>query len=651
MNKANHRIDITLWVFAIAILSLIHSPAHKVSAQTLEPEPTKKEPYLNRVVINGNESFPEKDLKGLMKTKEPSFFAVFKKPRINREVLRRDIAAVQGFYHANGFLDARVELVRLDLLENGAFADVIIKVDEGEATRVQRVDFHIEGVLTPETLAKGLYLRPGVPFNPSYVNADIYEIKRKYFEKGYLAVDVVDSVSVVERSVTIAYRITPGPQIKVRDVSVRGNRRTKDYIIEREVVLKQDEVFKLGDAIETQRNLFETGLFTEAEILTENLDLEAQTVDIAVRVRERKPAFFEFGFGVGNVYGSRVTGGWGNRNLFGRGRMLSLRAEYSFGLFDGGRIDFNQFQPKVRYYRYDADFGQRHVLGTKFIVGINAFVEKDATVEPIIVRSQGLAIVAGRHLSRRTDLVFRLSDARIKREVPDVGEERSTTRLLASTVSHDTRDFIMDPRSGGYRDLRLELAGGLLGGDNDFYAVNTAFQKYWPWLRSVVAVRARFGYANAYGGSKETGVPVENRYFTGGGNSVRGFRENSLGPRELLETTTGGVELTNTGGEFLLVTNAELRFPLPLLSRYRFSAAAFVDGGNTWADFSTVSWRDFRPTAPKEDVEVTDYRYSLGGGIRYNTPVGPIRLDVGFPIKKDEFTESYRFHLSLGQIF
>ncbi|MEJ2722703.1 MAG: outer membrane protein assembly factor, partial [bacterium] len=224
-------------------------------------------------------------------------------------------------------------------------------------------------------------------------------------------------------------------------------------------------------------------------------------------------------------------------------------------------------------------------------------------------------------------------------------------RLIASTVSHDTRNFIMDPRSGGYRELRLDLAGGLLGGDNDFYSANTALQKYWPWSRSVVAVRARIGYASAYGGSKDTGVPVENRYFTGGSNSVRGFRENSLGPRELIPTPEGRLELTNVGGDVLLVTNAELRFPLPLLSRLRFSAAAFFDGGNAWASLSDISWRDFRPTAPKDEVQPTDYWYSLGAGLRYNTPVGPIRLDLGFPIKKDKYTESYRLHLSLGQIF
>ena len=127
-------------------------------------------------------------------------------------------------------------------------------------------------------------------------------------------------------------------------------------------------------------------------------------------------------------------------------------------------------------------------------------------------------------------------------------------------------------------------------------------------------------------------------------------RDSSISRRELVKLFASVLRRSDSG-EFLLVTNAELRFPFPFLSKYRFSLAAFVDGGNAWEDITNVSWKSFRPTAPRDEVDQQDYWYSAGMGVRYNTPVGPIRLDVGFPIKKDELTENYRFHLSLGQIF
>jgi outer membrane protein insertion porin family len=640
----------------LAILLLALVPAalspQRARAESVDLPPKAKEPFIGRIVFNGNRSFSDKDLRRQMKTAEAAFFVIFKRPRLDRETLRRDTAALEAFYRANGFLDAKVALEKLELLENGTFVDIVISIDEGEPTRVDVVGFQGTGPVSEEKLSKDLRLKPGVPFNPSLVSADIYAMKRDYFDKGYLAVEIDDSVAVDGKSVRLLYRVEPGPVFAIRRIEIKGNRLTKPHIIKREVVFKEGDTFRLSKAIETQRNLFETGLFTEAEIVPENLDTEARTVDVTVRVRERKSAYFEVGFGVGNILGSRVTGEWGDRNMFGRGKRLRLKAEYSFGLFEGGVVDFKKLDPRMKYYRYDAEFGQRHILGTRFLLGINAFLERDATVEPIVIRTRGAAIAAARHLSPRTDLTLRLSDERIERDVPETGTEKSHSRLVASAVSRDTRDFVLDPRKGGYRDLRLELAGGVLGGDNDFYTLNTSLQKYWPKRRStVLALRARVGFADAYGASKDTGVPVENRYFTGGGNSVRGFKENSLGPREPVTSTAGDPMEVVVGGRFLLVGNAEVRFPIPYFSRYRFSAAAFADAGNVWRSLGSVDIGDFRPFVDKANVTENDFRYSLGVGIRYNTPVGPIRLDFGVPLKRDETDKFGRFHLSLGQIF
>jgi outer membrane protein assembly factor BamA len=139
-------------------------------------------------------------------------------------------------------------------------------------------------------------------------------------------------------------------------------------------------------------------------------------------------------------------------------------------------------------------------------------------------------------------------------------------------------------------------------------------------------------------------VPVENRYFLGGANSVRGYEDSGLGPRDASKNVAGGT--------FEMLLNLELRYPLPLLARWNFSGCVFLDSGNVWAQASEVSSDDFELTSSIDETTVEDYRYGLGLGIRYNTPIGPIRVDWGYPLKPDQFSgDNGMFYLSLGQIF
>jgi outer membrane protein insertion porin family len=615
-----------------------------------EFEPQKKQPFVNRIVLEGNHFYSDKELKRQMYTKQASFFSVFHKPRLRRDFLRRDIAVLEGFYHANGFLDATVNLKEIRELKNGTFVDVIIEIDEHQPTKVAKIEFSDTSPFKKVDLTKDLLLKPGVPYNPSMIASDIYAIKRNYFEKGFLAVEVRDTTNADDHNVTIHYNIVRGPVIRIHDIEIRGNVMTRTSIIKKELAFKSGEDFRLSKVLETQRNLFETGLFTEAEISPEKLDEKARTVDIVVRVRERKPAYVEAGFGVGNVLGSRVTAEWGNRNVFGTGRRLVFKTEYSFSLFRNGNVSLHDINPEVKFYRYDGEFNQRHLLGTKVLLALNFFLEKDATVEDIVIRTTGASIGGRRRLSPSTDFLLQLSQERIKRESPDVGNEKSTSNLVSSTISHDTRDFILDPHTGGYRDLAVVVGGSILGGDNDFYTAISSYQRYRRLSRNtVLAWRVRGGFADAFGATADRGVPIENRFFTGGGNSVRGYDENSLGPRNV---PSSGTPAVNIGGRALLLTNVEMRFPLPLLSRWNFFGAAFVDGGNVWASLGSIQWKDFRPYAKKADVLQEDYRYSVGLGLRYNTPIGPIRLDFGVPVKKEPGVDtSGRFHISLGQMF
>lgn len=632
-------------VTGIFLLALV-AASGAFAARTEEPPPDNTV-FLSRIIINGNHYVSTKELRSRMRTREPSMFSFFSRPRLNRAQLQRDVVQLEAYYHSIGFPEATVKLERIVYLEKNRFANVYIQVDEGVPTRVGSVTFTGQLLMEPSVLREGLLLKPGSPYNPSLLDTDIYKIKGKYFDRGYLGVAVQDSVHLEAHTADIRFQIEPGTQLRVGQITVEGNRMVRRGVIDAEITLKPGDICRFSKVLKTQRNLFETGLFTVVDVVPENIDPVKRTVDLRIRLRERKGSWVEAGFGVGNVLGSRVFAEWGTRNLAGTGRTLRFKAQYAFDLFEGNEVDFNHIHLTSTFYRYDAVYQQRRVFGIKVGMGLNAYVERDATVQNLDVRTIGYAIGTTHEFSRYSEILGGLSFEEITRRQTGLPDEKSNSHSVGATVSRDTRDFLLDAHHGGYRYVSSEVAGGILGGDNDYYKLTGNDQRYHGiGAGSVLAWRGRVGFADTYGRSSE--VPVESRYFLGGANSVRGYKESSLGRHYSDATGTDRV----AGGQFVLLANAEARFPIPLLWRWHFSGAAFVDAGNVWDKATDVRWSDFRLTSDASETKATDMRYGIGLGVRYNTPVGPIRLDFGYPLKPDASTAPHgTWYLSLGQIF
>ncbi|MDD4856794.1 MAG: BamA/TamA family outer membrane protein, partial [Candidatus Krumholzibacteria bacterium] len=426
---------------------------------------------------------------------------------------------------------------------------------------------------------------------------------------------------------------------------VSGMRTVRESLVRRELTFKHGDLFGTKKILESTQNLYDTGYFNSVEIEPDSIDLADREVDLDVRVRERKTGYFETGIGVGNVYGNSIFGEWGQRNVFGTGKTFSLKSSYAFQLFPNNEFSFSKIDFRSKYLRHEGELKFPHIVGTWNTFSLGAFYERDATVEPIIIKDLGLTIQLSRRFSRQTSLLFGYSLERIQRLEVEREKSRSRTRALDAAFSRDSRDFYFNPQQGTYTTVDGRLAGGFLGGEDNYYSLAGSLRRYTRiGGGSVFAWRVRAGYAEAFGDSRATGIPIESRFFAGGGNSVRGFKENSLGPLD--------ADLEPLGGRVTLITNAELRVPLPYLGRYNFGAAIFADGGTVWRSVREISIRDFRMLADEDEVTHQDYMYGVGFGLRYYTPVGPLRLDIGFPVKKTaDMDYDYRIHISLGQIF
>ncbi len=261
---------------------------------------------------------------------------------------------------------------RSNCIENGAFADIVIRIDEGEPTRVdvRRVRRHRTRFRRNE-LAKELRLKPGVPFNPTLVNADVYAMKRQYFDKGYLAVEIDDSVAVDGKSVRLFYRIDPGPVVTIRRIEITGNRLTKDYgSSSRNSPIKEGETFPAEQGRRDPEEPFRDGTVHRGgdppgEPRREGPYRGRQRPGPRKKVR----ATSKSGLGVGNILGSRVTGEWGDKNLFGTGKEARAQGGVLLRAFRGGSRRFREPGSAVKYYRYDAEFAERHIFGSRFHLG------------------------------------------------------------------------------------------------------------------------------------------------------------------------------------------------------------------------------------------------------------------------------------------
>ena len=601
-------------------------------------------PVVKSIVILGNRSFDDGELKSKMRTKEKKLWHIFSKPKYRIDFLRRDLESIKSFYFKNGYFSAIVYLDSVEKDEKKNTVKIRILVNEGPQTTVRNLSFSEQSLVKKGDLRKGLQQTEGEAFNDNLIEIDRFTLFGKFFEHGYLASTVVPQIVRDSVKVDIEWRIDPKIPVKIDSIRVTGNSKVKKELVERELIVERGQYFKLSRVVESKQNLYNTGFFNSVEIDPYGLDIESGDVNLDVQVRERKMGYIEAGFGVGNVHSNRVFGEWGQRNLLGRGYALNLKAEFGYRLFMDNKYRGEYWAPKKQFELYEGALIFPHVFGTWNTFATSANYTYDATVVPALVTQTSLSLTVARKFARQSTMYFSYSFENIKREQVENERENSRRRALDLSFRKDTRDFYFNPTQGSYMTLSTRVAGGFLGGDDDYYSIVPTLQEYRKVTRrSVFAYRVRFGFVDPFGDSSISGVPIEARFFAGGANSVRGYRENAVGPR--------GNYGEPVGGNVLLLGNAEWRYPLPWLGQYNFGGVFFLDAGNVWSDINDISGSQFNVFVDSEDVDVLDFKYSVGFGLRYYTPVGPIRLDFGYPIKLYEGQESYRIHISLGQIF
>jgi outer membrane protein insertion porin family len=629
---------------------------------------------VDRVEISGNRSVPLADLEPALRLRAGEPFA--------QSRLDADLATIQDLYRRRGFAAARAQPAEEpQTAEPGvAFVPLRVRIDvnEGPQTLVSLV--HIEGntAISESTLKEGLGLQPGRPYLDARLALDADAIQGQYFKRGYpsATVDADPKFSADRTSAEPVFTVREGPRIVVDHVLIVGNVRTSAATIEREFRIKSGDPLSEAAKFEGRQRLATLGLFRRVQVTELALGDEGRR-DLIVTVEESPPTTVEIGGGVeGRVrvvpnnqgvaserfeIAPRGSLGIARRNLFGKNRSVSLFSSVSLPLFKepvfGVQGTLINDQLAVPEYRVIGTYREPRVFDTAVNALVTGTFEQQARSSFNFARRGASA-----ELERRVKRQIRLSASyQIQRTIVFDDNVSPADQLLvdrlfpqvrlssvSSSATRDTRDDLVDPGAGDYVSANVQLAARSIGSEVGLaktYMRAQLFRTMPGGKRIVLAGNATLGLAAGFPravlatdaqGHVTTqtieDLPVSERFFAGGDTTVRGFALDALGRPQTI-----GQNGFPIGGNGMVIFNVEVRVPV----RGAISAVGFFDSGNVFAHAS--------------DIDLTELRSAVGFGIRYKSPVGPIRVDLGFKVHPEEIAGSREpltaLHISLGQAF
>jgi outer membrane protein insertion porin family len=646
---------------------------------------------VKKVTFEGNRAFSDSELQGLIATKEEWIFSfITNRGVLDRDMLTNDIAILSTHYFDNGYIDHQIS--EPVILRGREGIEVVIRVKEGKQYRVGKVEIGGDMIVDGRELLKSIKLTTGQIFRGSRLREDIKLLTEMYTNKGFAFAEVepVTKLNPPDQQVDVALLIKRGPPVYFNRVMVAGNSKTRDKVVRRELLAGEQELFSGSKITQSKNALQRTGYFEDVQLTTKKTG-QPDTVDLLVDVKEGPTGNFSLGAGYSSGDGFLFNAGVAEKNLLGRGHGLngsfsigSQRQDFVVGFTDPYVYD-TRIAMGVDAYNTKREFNDFDEKKLGF--GVNTSYPLKYLRFPFLSRAKDQTLGSDEFADDRAPTMWdymrggvgyeftRDNIAGISSNTSDAIKNEAGTTLTSSVtpnISYDSRDHFFSPTEGTKSGLSVKFAG--LGGDTRFIKSDLNARWHYPLLKDpnwggsyVLALGGSLGYGIGLndGSSSGSDLPLFERYFIGGINSVRGFSDRSLGPRvRNCTTTTVGSGVGNTkctfgdllGGDKAAVVNAELLFPIA--EQYGLRGVAFFDLGNSFGIScsttpGTLTSDGTTTTITKTDCantgfKLSDIRKSVGVGARWLSPFGPLRVEIGFPLNKMPGDEASMLGFSIG---
>ncbi|MBI3266181.1 MAG: outer membrane protein assembly factor BamA [Chlamydiae bacterium] len=578
---------------------------------------------IRRVDFSGNKAIPTKRLRKVMKTRRPF---IFFGGNFNEDVFEEDKERLLEFYRSQGYIDAEIKDVKFSYDKTGRRMTLLITVEEGSFYYVGQVVMEGNETFPTQEITQPFKMTPGQIFTPDKLRNDVNQIRDYYLAKGY--VDAVIGPQTVyndkTKCIDVTYSITENQMSYLNEIKIRGNTKTKDIVIRRELAVKPGEVFNGVKVRRSQERLMNLGYFKTVYMDIESTDKEDHK-DLLVDVEETKTGEIGFGAGFSSI-----------DNLIGFVELTQKNFDWkSFPTFtgDGQKLRIRA-QVGTKRQDYTLSWTEPWLFDRPISFGMDLYRRDSRFLSDVYdERRTGGDLRLGKRLMEfvRADLTYTLEEDEI-RNVSDkasdaIKQEEGTADVssIELALTRDTRDSALSPTRGMRNAISGELAGGPLGLDRDFTKYVTKHSIYFPLpLSLVLRLSGQAGLVDSFGDTDR--VPLFERFFLGGANTIRGFKFRDVGPKD-----ENGEPI---GGSSMIMGSTELTFPI--IEKVR--GAVFYDTGNVYEDYG--------------EFDLGDLRAGAGIGLRLELPIGPIRLDYGWPIDRDRFQDSKgRFDFNIGYSF
>ena len=589
---------------------------------------------ISTISFEGNTAFTPRKLRGVMETSEEWFMSwLTSAGTYKEEVLKNDALLIADHYLNNGYINVKVGEPKIKLSEDRESLEVLVSITEGDQYRIGSIAFSGD-VLYPEAeIREKMKSEVGAVFSRKNLREDIGTLTDMTADKGYAFnnVNPLTKQDQEKKQLDLTLNVEKGDLVYIERINIAGNGKTRDKVVRREMRLLEGELYSATGFKRSKQNLMNTGYFEEANVASVK-GSSADKLNINVDLKEKATGAFTIGGGYSSLDGMILQGSVSQSNFMGLGLKANASASlggssntYSIGLTDPYFLD-SKWTLGADIYRSERDWDDYDVRRTggniKAGYPFNDFIGtfwmykyevKDLfNVNPVITQNPDI--------------------------YPSLQPGQTTTSAIFASITHNSTDYRFDPTRGMVNTLSVEYAG--LGGDNKYLRTIADNSVYYPlWWKFVVSTKLVLGTVQEVGAK----VPMDEKFYLGGIGTLRGYEGRSVSPYKYAsydpDGSTGPLLPYNVrvdvGGERELFGNVELKFPL--LPEFGVTGVAFFDYGNAW-------------TGKFSDPGIL---MSYGGGIRWASPMGPLRLEYGIPINPRPGIDSSsgRFEFAIGSMF